>query len=304
MNHKSGARPVIFGEVLFDIFPDKNEVLGGAPFNVAWNLKGFGLDPFFISRVGADKRGERVLQSMRKFGMNTAGVQIDNHRPTGVVEIKMEGSSHTFDILPDQAYDNIETRSVIDALGDADSSLLYHGTLSIRSAVSSNTLDTLLDIMKPHVFVDVNLRAPWCDGASAKKALEKARWAKLNNEELGQTLGSCAIKDQDIEMMSEYLRAEAELDILVVTLGEKGALLVTPDSIIRSDPAPVSKIVDTVGAGDAFSSVVTLGLVYDWPLEVIMDRAIAFAVDVCQIRGATTSDIDFYQRHIKKWEAV
>jgi len=297
-------RPVIFGEALFDIFPDGAEVLGGAPFNVAWNLKGFGLDPFFISRVGSDKRGEHVLEAMRKFGMNTAGVQIDNHRPTGVVEIKMEGSSHTFDILPDQAYDNIETGAALKDTGDTEAPLLYHGTLSIRSAVSSNTLDTLLDTIKPHVFVDVNLRAPWCDGASAKKALEKARWAKLSNEELGQTLGSCAIKDQDIEMMSEYLRAEAELDILVVTLGEKGALLVTPDRIIRSNPEPVSKIVDTVGAGDAFSSVVILGLVYDWPIDVIMDRAIAFASDVCQIRGATTSDIDFYQRHIEKWEAV
>ncbi|VAX18198.1 Fructokinase, partial [hydrothermal vent metagenome] len=291
-------------EVLFDIFPDENEVLGGAPFNVAWNLKGFGLDPLFISRVGSDKRGERVLESMRKFGMSTTSVQIDNDRPTGVVKVRMDNSGHTFDILPDQAYDYIETGSVINALENTDSALLYHGTLSIRSAVSSKTLDTLLDTIKPHVFVDVNLRAPWCDGASAKKALEKARWAKLNNEELGQTLGSCAIKEQDIEMMSEYLRSEAGLDILVVTLGEKGALLAAPDRIINSNPAPVNKIVDTVGAGDAFCSVVILGVVYGWTLDVIMDRAITFASDVCQIRGATSSDTDFYQRRIKKWKVA
>jgi len=36
------ARPVLFGEVLFDHFPDGSEVLGGAPFNVAWHLQGLG----------------------------------------------------------------------------------------------------------------------------------------------------------------------------------------------------------------------------------------------------------------------
>ena len=55
------GRPVILGEVLFDRFPDATEVLGGAPFNVAWHLQGFGAAPLFVSRVGADAAGERYL---------------------------------------------------------------------------------------------------------------------------------------------------------------------------------------------------------------------------------------------------
>jgi len=293
--------PVIFGEVLFDIFPDGAEVLGGAPFNVAWSLKGFGLDPLFLSRIGSDRRGERALESMRKFGMNTAGVQIDNKKPTGVVEVKLNESGHTFEILPDQAYDHIETGAVVKALGNVGYPLIYHGTLSIRSMVSRKTLDTLLNSLKCPVFVDANLRSPWCDGADAVKALKKARWAKLNNEELGQTLGSCAVKDQDIEMMSEYLRSEAKLDILVVTLAEKGALIATPERVIMSNQEPVEKIVDTVGAGDAFSSVLIMGLVLNWAPEVILARATSFASDVCKIRGATSIDPEFYLRHSKSW---
>ena len=34
---------VIFGEVLFDCFDDNRHILGGAPFNVAWNLKALGV---------------------------------------------------------------------------------------------------------------------------------------------------------------------------------------------------------------------------------------------------------------------
>ncbi|NIR30149.1 MAG: carbohydrate kinase, partial [Gammaproteobacteria bacterium] len=57
-----GARPVVFGEVLFDQFEDGDAVLGGAPFNVAWHLQGLGLRPFFASRIGEDRLGERVRE--------------------------------------------------------------------------------------------------------------------------------------------------------------------------------------------------------------------------------------------------
>ena len=50
----------IFGEVLFDVFPDGHQVLGGAPFNVAWHLQAFGQSPFFISRVGNDPQGKEI----------------------------------------------------------------------------------------------------------------------------------------------------------------------------------------------------------------------------------------------------
>ena len=52
-----GQRPLIIGEVLFDVMPDGTRVLGGAPFNVAWHLEAFGLRPLMITRVGADDIG-------------------------------------------------------------------------------------------------------------------------------------------------------------------------------------------------------------------------------------------------------
>jgi len=60
----------VFGEVLFDCFPGGHEVLGGAPFNVAWHLQGFGLAPVFISRVGNDESGRRVRSALSTWGMN------------------------------------------------------------------------------------------------------------------------------------------------------------------------------------------------------------------------------------------
>jgi fructokinase len=82
----------IFGEVLFDHFPN-DYVLGGAPFNVAWHLKGFGDDPLVISRVGDDSRGREVQELMASWGLDQRGLQTDSKHPTGVVEVTLNKAS-------------------------------------------------------------------------------------------------------------------------------------------------------------------------------------------------------------------
>ena len=57
---------LIFGEVLFDCFPEGRRVLGGAPFNVAWGLQGFGLRPRLLSAVGADAPGDEIRERMQE----------------------------------------------------------------------------------------------------------------------------------------------------------------------------------------------------------------------------------------------
>ena len=69
--------PLIFGEVLFDCFPDGSEVPGGAPFNVAWNLQAFHQQPYFISRVGNDRQGDQIRSLMRSWSMHSDFLQLD-----------------------------------------------------------------------------------------------------------------------------------------------------------------------------------------------------------------------------------
>jgi len=102
-----GLRPLVFGEVLYDSFPDGSVVLGGAPFNVAWHLRGFGLNPLFISRVGDDELGERIIAAMSEWGMDTRGVQRDPGHPTGRVVVSIRNNEPSFEIVPEQAYDFI-----------------------------------------------------------------------------------------------------------------------------------------------------------------------------------------------------
>ena len=66
-------------------------------------------------------------------------------------------------------------------------------------------------------------------------------------------------------------------------------------------PASETKIVDTVGAGDAFSSVLILGQLRDWPLERTLEKAQEFAAAIVGLRGATTTERIVYERFTKAW---
>ena len=151
------GRLCIFGEVLFDHFPDGTRVLGGAPFNVAWHLQAFGRRPRFISRVGRDPEGEAVREAMSAWGMDTAGLQTDPRRPTGRVGVRFDDGEPGYDIVHPCAYDAIDEPPQ-DSVGCA---LLYHGSLALRDAVSRQSAQALMTGKPETVFVDVNLRAPW-----------------------------------------------------------------------------------------------------------------------------------------------
>lgn len=290
------GRPVIFGEVLFDRFPDGREVLGGAPFNVARHLQGFGLKPLFISRVGEDERGERVRAAMLEWGMDTAGLQRDAQHPTGSVRIAMQGTQHTFDILPQQAYDYIDAARALPILKHNPVSLLYFGSLIEREPVSRNALQQLRALPVP-LFSDVNLRAPWWQPERVVSLLQGVHWVKLNDEEIA-ALGYTG----ELESAARRMRDEFEFELLVVTRGEKGALFVSADEVLHGEPFPVRTLVDTVGAGDSFSAVVLLGMSCGWSLKETLARALEFAAHMCEVRGAVLTDVGYYDACLAKWE--
>ena len=90
---------------------------------------------------------------------------------------------------------------------------------------------------------------------------------------------------------------------LVLTLGSAGARLYTPgDEPLQVAPGEIAELVDTVGAGDAFASVIILGLLRGWPPRLTLERAQQFASKIVGQRGATTTERSFYQPFIDNWQ--
>lgn len=286
----------IFGEVLFDQFPEGQALLGGAPFNVAWHLQAFGAAPCFISRVGDDALGEQVRLSMQNWGMAVDKLQTDNEHPTGTVAVSFNNGEPAYAILAQQAYDFIDAGQ-LDAAQPY--SILYHGTLALRHPVSASALQKLTEHHTGKVFVDVNLRAPWWQVEQISQWLVKADWLKLNHHELAQLAEpSGTIKEQMDWFVQQY-----RLDVLLVTCGEKGAIAVNnAGEWFEVQPESNLMVADTVGAGDAFSAAVLLGMQRGWALPDIIARAQDFASALVTRQGAVVLDRAFYQPFIESWQ--
>lgn len=298
------GRPLIFGEVLFDAFPDGAEVLGGAPFNVAWHLQGFGLRPLLVSRIGRDPRGARVESAMRDWGMDTAALQHDEERPTGLVTVALEHGQPSFTILPGRAFDHIEADAALNAVAAEDVALIYHGTLALREPDSRAALRTLRWGLSAPAWMDVNLRAGCWDRDRLEQLLRQSAWVKLNDAELKEITGIEADAGAGLARAARVLRGSHGIGTLVVTLGERGALILDGDRLYQGQPAPVARLVDTVGAGDAFSAVALLGHLRGWPPERTLACALEFAARICGVRGAIVRDRALYRDCLEQWETT
>ncbi|MEW8186070.1 MAG: PfkB family carbohydrate kinase [Candidatus Thiodiazotropha endolucinida] len=285
----------IFGEVLFDCFPGGERVLGGAPFNVAWHLQAFGRSPLFISRIGSDEEGDAILQSMGQWGMATGCLQRDERHPTGRVTITLEGGEPSYEIVADVAYDFIDTAGV----ADVQATTLYHGSLGLRNLIAREALNRLKANNPQRILMDVNLRDPWWQRESVLNWVTEADWVKLNEHELLQIHN----ESDDVLTTATSFRHQYKLEGLVVTLGERGVLAVAADDhSCEIKPELNLNLVDTVGAGDALTSVLILGLELDWPLQLTLERAQRFASAIVGRRGAVVDDPAFYQSYIDAWQ--
>lgn len=285
----------IFGEVLFDTFPNGQQVLGGAPFNVAWHLQAFGLAPRFVSRIGNDEMGNRIIEGMLNHGMDTSAMQRDDTLITGQVTVDLYNGEPSYDIVSPCAYDAIDAQ----ACKSYDCDLLYHGSLALRHPQSARALDCLIETANPRIYLDVNLRPPWWDKNHLLGMIKRAHWTKLNNHEFNQFTSG---KGSMIERMSQFIE-ENQLQAVILTHGEKGAeVLLASGKHFEVEPELSSDVVDTVGAGDAFSAVTLAGIVNDWPMDLTLERAQAFASALVSVRGATVSDASFYQQIMSSWK--
>lgn len=291
----------MFGEVLFDVFDGDVEVLGGAPLNVAWHLHGFGLDPLVISARGQDERGETLVDAFRRHGLDRSGLQVVGH-PTGVVRATVDDADVHYEIVEDVAYDFIDPDLARRAIEGADVACLVHGSLALRSPTSAEAFRALRDAIDVPVFCDVNLRPPHTPLERVHAVLDGATWVKVSDGELAQLTRRRVSVPSDAAGAGEVLRAEHDLDTVIVTSGADGATAITRDADPLFVPAPVlDDVVDPVGAGDAFASVTIHGWLAGWDMTTILRRAHDFAGVICRKRGAIPDDASIYQSATDAW---
>lgn len=279
------------GEILYDIFPDYQRI-GGAPFNTAFHLKNLGMDVNFMSRVGNDPFGKKILNFIKEHKFDHNLIQIDDHHQTGKVIVELDESGiPTFDILKDCAYDHIDFSNLeIDRI-----KLIYFGSLLQRTPGALHKFQRTMEAKSYDTtcLCDINLRPDSFSATTVKSCLTHADILKLNDEELAIIQEILGYKSGDsfiFRLMDMY-----HIKIVALTKGNAGSELYQDGLCFSGISGEKIKLADTVGAGDAWSSILAAGYLNNLPGQKIVDIAVKFAGRICEIKGAIPNSADFYE---------
>lgn len=287
MNANEATGPVIgLGEILWDRLPD-GPVPGGAPFNFAIHVAQMGHPAAMVSAVGDDTEGRLIVDLARARHVDVSGVAVDPARPTGAVDVVVDAAGKaTYTFLDNVAWDALAPKEPQLALM-ARARAVCFGTLAQRTALSRAGVHALLDHAPGALVVcDLNFRQGFHSAGTARQSLARARWAKLNDEEMPVLAGYLGLRPGSLGEQARELLEMFRLDLVALTMGPKGALLAFPGGTLRRG-APRVEVLDTVGSGDAFTAGLVTKHLEGAGAEEMLSFAIALAALTATRKGGT-----------------
>ena len=277
------------GEVLWDLLPS-GKVLGGAPANFAYMANLLGDRGVVASRVGVDAPGQEACAVMASLGVSTEYLQQDCEHETGFAEVVIDDAGQPiFRIKESVSWDFLEWTPAWEELARKVDVVCF-GSLAQRSATSAATVDRFLRASRPEALriFDVNLRQKHYSTDILERSLRYANILKLTDHELIRLTSLLGFKAREEEESARQLLQECDLKLVCVTRGSRGSLLVSYEKTVEH-PGIAVKVVDAVGAGDAFTACLAHHLMRGRSLEEISESANRLASWVATQVGATPS---------------
>lgn len=286
-------RITAIGEILYDIYPDQKR-LGGAPFNFiyhVWKLLG---NANFISSIGNDNNGKELLGYLNKIGFPTNHILIDEKYPTGFVNVTLdENKTPHFEMSGLNCFDHFVLSQKSIKLIEEETDLLYFGTFGQRNETARKTIQSTFG-KNIKYFCDLNLRHEFFTKEMIEESLRTSNVVKINDNEMS-ALQSYFNFSTDLTSAIKQLIDKFNIDLLAVTLGKNGAIVSNGRSFNNYKTESVN-VVDTLGAGDAYSAILCIGYLYNMDLEKINRIANQFALEICMISGALAND-EIYEKY-------
>jgi fructokinase len=279
------------GEILWDVFPDGPR-FGGAPANAACSaaaLAGSAAEVCMVSGLGNDRLGDDAIAALQAHHVDTSTVQ-RNDRPSGRVDVTLDAAGMaSYRFAEDSAWDQVVWCGALEALALRCDAVCF-GTLGQRCPTSRDTIRRFVRTVqasRPDALriLDVNLRPPYDDDAVILESLELADVLKLNDDELPRVCGLCGIEGDPLTAMAT-LADRYGLRAAALTRSARGAILIR-GSEVSDLPGQAVTVVDTVGAGDAYTAAMMLGLLACHDVATINTHAIAVASHACTVAGGT-----------------
>jgi len=290
VSSKEQTPPLVvgLGELLWDVLPNGKQ-LGGAPANFAYIASVLGNRAAVISRLGDDSLGEEARERCAGLGLDVSNIQKDAAHPTGTVKVLIdEMGQPCFQFVDSVAWDFLEWNDDLQGLA-AKADVVCFGSLAQRREVSRTTIQRFVRATRESCLriFDVNLRQSFYTPVILKTGFAMAKVAKLNNDELPVVMQAVGLPTTNEDASDcELLLDHFGLEIVALTRGAHGSLLVSKSG--RSEhPGFRIKVVDTIGAGDAFTAGMAHQLRRGASLDMVNELANRVASWVASNAGAT-----------------
>lgn len=279
------------GEILWDVFPDGKR-LGGAPANFAFHASRQGCDGIVVSAVGTDASGEEIVAFLERKKLPALLPRVPE--PTGTVTVSTDSdgvASYVF--AKNCAWDNIPFSAETENIARRAAAVCF-GSLAQRDSRSRATVQRFLESVPASALrvFDINLRQNFYTAETIETSLAHCSILKLNENEapiLAGLLGinPCSREDFFATLFEKF----PALRIIVLTLGKAGSAVAGRDGVRSEMPADARiRVVDTVGAGDAFTAGFVAALLHGADVVTAHRRAAEIAGFVCSRAGAMPED--------------
>ena len=254
---------------------------GGKGANQAVAAARLNGDVTFIAKVGNDVFGTQAIELFAKENINTKYIFIDDKNPSGVALINVDGKGENSITVAQGANGNLlvdDLKNLMHVLAKAD-------IILVQLETPIETIEYVAAIARQHNQTFILNPAPACK--LSDELLSKISIITPNEKEAGMLTGISINNIDDAKQAAQILSAKG-IKIVIITLGEDGALLYANNQF---DLIPSNKVnaVDTTAAGDVFNGALAVALSEKKSIEEAVRFAnIAAAISVTRF-GAQAS---------------
>lgn len=278
---------VALGELLIDFaahsvdaagYPTMAANPGGAPGNFLAALNAYGAKTAFLGKVGNDTFGHLLLDTLRKAGIETGGILVDDSVFTTLAFVSFdENGDRSFSFARKPGADTQLHWEEIDTKILDETRVFHFGSLSLTDEPARSTTQKVIAYAKSRgklITYDPNLRKPlWKSEDEAKTqilwGLRQADIVKISDEEV-DFLWHCSPEEGADKLLDEF-----GVSLAMVTLGAKGCYLKNKTASCRI-AGPKVNAIDTTGAGDIFGgSAVSRLLLTDQEPRLLNEAALS-----------------------------
>jgi ribokinase len=260
---------------------DLQTIPGGKGANQAAAAARLGGQVTMVGRVGADAFGPTLLENLKGQGVDASHVTMDGSAATGIAMILVDDDGENSIVISAGANGRVNREDIDRAEGLWSRARL----LLLQFEVPLETVAYAAEVAARHQVKVILNPAP-------ARQVSPELLARVNylvpNETEASFLAGVKVRDvASAEAAARQLLANG-VPVVIMTMGEKGALLVTDEQAVHV-PARQVTAVDTTAAGDAFIGGLAVALVKGFPLEEAVRYATCAGTLAVTRFGAQTS---------------